>query len=88
VSQWEGSEEQGYRAASAVGDSVGESKLMHQPEKEASSRPKSHASASYRLYVHFIWPTKYRKPILGLKLTPVVENKISEVCRTILMREQ
>jgi putative transposase len=55
---------------------------MNQPEKESSSRPKSHASASHRLYVHLIWPTKYRKPILGQKLTPIVETKISEVCET------
>ena len=33
-----------------------------------------HASASYRLYVHLVWPTKYRKQVLGEKLTPVVER--------------
>ena len=41
-----------------------------------------HASASYRLYLHLVWPTKYRKHVLGEKLTPVVESKILEVCRT------
>ena len=41
-----------------------------------------HASASYRLYLHLVWPTKYRKHILGEKLTPVVESKILEVCQT------
>ena len=41
-----------------------------------------HASASYRLYVHLVWPTKYRKHVLGEKLTPVVEGKILEVCHT------
>jgi len=40
-----------------------------------------HASASYRLYVHLVWPTKYRKHILGVKLTPVVEAKIAEACQ-------
>ena len=43
---------------------------------------KKHASASYRLYVHLVWPTKYRKHVLGEKLTPVVESKIAEVCHT------
>lgn len=41
-----------------------------------------HASASYRIYLHLVWPTKYRKHILGEKLTPVVESKILEVCQT------
>ena len=41
-----------------------------------------HASASYRLYLHLVWPTKYRKHVLGEQLTPVVESKILEVCRT------
>jgi REP-associated tyrosine transposase len=41
-----------------------------------------HSSASYRLYLHLVWPTKYRKHILGEKLTPVVESKILEVCQT------
>ena len=41
-----------------------------------------HASASYRLYLHLVWPTKYRKHVLGEKLTPIVESKILEVCRT------
>jgi len=41
-----------------------------------------HASASYRLYVHLVWPTKYRKHVPGEKLTPVVESKILEVCHT------
>ena len=41
-----------------------------------------HASASYRLYVHLVWPTRYRKHVLGEKLTPVVESKILEVCQT------
>jgi REP element-mobilizing transposase RayT len=46
-----------------------------------NAKPDSgHASASYRLYVHLVWPTKYRKHILGEKLTPVVEEKIVEVC--------
>lgn len=45
----------------------------------ASKSP--HASSSYRLYVHLVWPTKYRKPILGEKLTPIVESKIQEVCQ-------
>jgi len=40
-----------------------------------------HASASYRLYLHLVWPTKYRKHVLGEKLTPVVESKILEVYR-------
>jgi putative transposase len=41
-----------------------------------------HASASYRLYVHLVWPTKYRKHVLEERLTPVVESKILEVCAT------
>lgn len=58
-------------------------------QETGSSAPKhntdpssGHASASYRLYVHLVWPTKYRKHILGEKLTPVVEDKIGEVCST------
>jgi putative transposase len=43
-----------------------------------------HASSSYRLYVHLVWPTKYRKHVLGEKLTPIVESKILEVCQTKL----
>ena len=39
-------------------------------------------SASYRLYVHLVWPTKHRKHVLGEKLTPVVESKILGVCAT------
>ena len=46
----------------------------------APSNQTRHTSASYRLYVHLVWPTKYRKHILGEKLTPVVESKIVEVC--------
>jgi putative transposase len=49
--------------------------------RRGNSRQK-HASASYRLYVHLVWPTKYRKHILGQKLTPIIEEKIAEVCDT------
>ena len=49
--------------------------------KVSPDKPR-HASASYRLYVHLVWPTKYRKHVLGEKLTPVVESKILEVCET------
>jgi len=45
-------------------------------------RGPGHASSSYRLYVHLVWPTKYRKHVLGESLTPVVESKIREVCET------
>ena len=34
-----------------------------------------HASDSYRLYVHRVWPTKYRKHVLGEKLTPVFRER-------------
>lgn len=44
------------------------------------SKQRGHASASYRLYAHIIWPTKYRKPILGERLTPLIEAKLAEVC--------
>jgi len=49
--------------------------------KAPPNKPR-HPSASYRLYVHLVWPTKYRKHVLGEKLTPVVESKILEVCQT------
>ena len=46
-----------------------------------SNKPR-HPSASYWLYVHLVWPTKYRKHVLGEKLTPVVESNILEVSAT------
>jgi REP element-mobilizing transposase RayT len=49
--------------------------------KVSPDKPR-HASASYRLCVRLLWPTKYRKHVPGEKLTPVVESKILEVCAT------
>ena len=49
---------------------------------KARCKKTAHASSSYRIYLHLVWPTKYRKHILGEKLTPVVESKILEVCQT------
>src|SRR5262245_63245995 len=60
--------------AEAVGVSV------RAPQMNVLHTKTKHASASHRLYVHLIWPTKYRKHVLGEKLTPLVESKIVEVC--------
>ena len=49
---------------------------------KARCKKTAHASSSYRIYLHLVWPTKYRKHVLGEKLTPVVESKILEVCQT------
>ena len=55
---------------------------MYGSRSKGTRNHHGHASASYQLYVHLVWPTKYRKPVLGKKLSPVIESMIAEVCQT------
>ncbi|MCH8296346.1 IS200/IS605 family transposase [Candidatus Poribacteria bacterium] len=50
------------------------------PDRQQYVNARSTASARYKIYAHIVWSTKYRRKIIGERLTRLLNSEFQAIC--------